>query len=459
MNYSTILKSQLEEPSHRLDAEYYQPQYLEVVEQIKNVPHTTLESISSSLRSFGAYALTNQIVWKESGIPFITAENVKEGLIDYTSQRYIDADVDRILSKSRVYENEVLLSMSGKVGDAAIAINIPNQLNSNQDIVKIKLKSDFSPYLLTVFLNCKYGKLQVLRLPVGSVQQHIFLWQTKSLLIPKFSNEITLKVEKLYKKSLDQHEQGSLLYAQAENILLDTLGLKEFNPKNINSCIVNLSDVQSVNRLDADYFQPKYAELINQLTKFNLTPLTKVINNVTAKFNPLAHPDQQFRYVELADIDSTIGIINHCSEITGKEAPSRAKRLLKEGDVIVSSIEGSLNKTALVEKQYDGSLASTGFFQLRSSKFLPEVILIMAKSIILQMQLTRECAGTILTAVPKESLNRILVPEIKIGVQKQIASLVQESHLARQKSKELLEQAKKTVEDMIEKGTLLEETL
>jgi len=66
MNYSTILKSQLEEPSHRLDAEYYQPQYLEVVEQIKNVPHTTLESISSSLRSFGAYALTNQIVWKES---------------------------------------------------------------------------------------------------------------------------------------------------------------------------------------------------------------------------------------------------------------------------------------------------------------------------------------------------------------------------------------------------------
>ena len=50
-------------------------------------------------------------------------------------------------------------------------------------------------------------------------------------------------------------------------------------------------------------------------------------------------------------------------KIKGDQAPSRARRILKENDVIVSSVKGSLEKVALVDKEYDGSLASTGFFQ------------------------------------------------------------------------------------------------
>ncbi|MFH7835763.1 MAG: hypothetical protein QXL51_04125 [Candidatus Aenigmatarchaeota archaeon] len=68
-------------------------------------------------------------------------------------------------------------------------------------------------------------------------------------------------------------------------------------------------------------------------------------------------------FVELADIDASIGIIQSSTNIISEEAPSRAKRILKKNDVIVSSVEGSLEKVALVDKQFEGSLASTGFFQ------------------------------------------------------------------------------------------------
>jgi len=34
---------------------------------------------------------------------------------------------------------------------------------------------------------------------------------------------------------------------------------------------------------------------------------------------------------------------------------------LKEGDVIVSSVEGPLEKVALIDKEHDACLASTGF--------------------------------------------------------------------------------------------------
>ena len=100
----------------------------------------------------------------------------------------------------------------------------------------------------------------------------------------------------------------------------------------------------------------------------------------------------------------------------------------------------------------DGYLASTGFFQFRSEKMLPEVLLVLAKSIVIQWQLKKHCSGTILTAVPSESLQKMFVPTIPKPTQQKIGDLVRKSHEARKKSKELLEEAKRKVEEMIKKG-------
>lgn len=67
------------------------------------------------------------------------------------------------------------------------------------------------------------------------------------------------------------------------------------------------------------------------------------------------------------------------------------------------------------------------------------------------MQLEQQCAGTILTAVPKEAINDIYVPILEKPTQQKIADLVRQSHEARKKAKELLESAKRKVEEMIDK--------
>ncbi|PIX67913.1 hypothetical protein COZ41_02455 [Candidatus Shapirobacteria bacterium CG_4_10_14_3_um_filter_35_13] len=453
MNYSIILKSQLEN-NHRLDAEYYQSQYMEIRNiLLDKFSGVKLEKLISAQVVTGSTPTQRDCRNDGTDIPFIKTDTVREGVVNFAFADYMPLKAS--IENSKPKAKDILVTIIGAtqeiVGRAAFVYEDYPDMNINQNIARIRTGNTLNPYFLEAFLRGKYGRYQLWQQSRQTEQVNLNCREVEQIIIPQFNEDIYLEIQNLMTASRTAVIQSQEYYAQAENILLKTLGLINFQSESTNSCIVNLSDVQSVNRIDADYFQPKYAELIDRLKKFNSTPLTTVINNISAKFNPLAHPDQQFRYVELADIDSTIGIINNCSEMMGKEAPSRAKRLLKEGDVIVSSVEGSLNKTALVEKQYDGSLASTGFFQFRSNKFLPEVILIMAKSMVLQMQLTRECAGTILTAVPKESLNRILVPEVEDRIQKEIASLVKESHLARQKSKELLEQAKKTVEEMIEK--------
>jgi restriction endonuclease S subunit len=138
--------------------------------------------------------------------------------------------------------------------------------------------------------------------------------------------------------------------------------------------------------------------------------LSLLVQDFEPNFDPTKYPEESFCYVDLADIDSSIGIIQNTNDIKGQESPSGARIILKKNDVIVSSVEGSLEKVALVDKEHDGCLASTGFFQFRPLKISPEVLLIISKTLVLKSQLKKKCLGTILTAIPKKFLSDIVIP-------------------------------------------------
>ena len=149
---------------------------------------------------------------------------------------------------------------------------------------------------------------------------------------------------------------------------------------------------------------------------------------------------------------SSQGYIQDYQEEFGKDLPSRARRKINTNDLIISSIEGSLSSCALVEKEFDNAICSTGFFVLNSEKINSETLLILFKSLVIQELLQRGSKGTILTAISKTELEYIKIPLIKPSIQKQIAEKIQESHKLRKESKELLEEAKRKVEEEIEKA-------
>lgn len=446
MVYSIIQKSQLE-GAQRIDAEYYQQEYLDVVDKISSLPHDTLQNISKSLLSFGAYSLTSYIQWKDQGIPFITAENVKEGFIDFSDVRYIDETVDEILKKSRVYENDVLLAMSGKVGDASIAVNIPSKLNSNQDIVKIRLKQGFSPYVLAVFLNSKYGRLQVLRLPVGSVQQHIFLWQTASLLIPKFSTNFTNEIEQLYKQSLQAINNSERFNIEAENLLLEELGLENFQREEEVSYIVHFSDIQSANRMDADYFQPKYQRIIDKIIK------KKRMSEIAKRIKNSVKPslDTEYNYIEISDVNADNGEVTF-NKILGKELPANAKIGLSGGEFIISKVRPTRGAVAIIPQEFSANFIASGAFSVFNiDNPTREYLQVVFRSIVGRLQLERPTTGTSYPTITDEDIENVWIPDISFEIQEKIAELVRKSHEARRESKRLLEEAKRTVEEMIER--------
>ena len=132
--------------------------------------------------------------------------------------------------------------------------------------------------------------------------------------------------------------------------------------------------------------------------------------------------------------------------------PTRARRKVSKGDVIVSSIEGSLSSNALITDEYDGSLCSTGFYVINSDEINSETLLVLLKSQIGQLQLKKGCSGTILTAINKPELENIVLPKIDAPIQHQIQQKITESFNLRKRSKHLLEFAKRAVEIAIEEN-------
>lgn len=72
-----------------------------------------------------------------------------------------------------------------------------------------------------------------------------------------------------------------------------------------------------------------------------------------------------FKYVDIGSVEKGTGRITDTQQIVAVEAPSRARRRIRAGDVIVSTVRPNLRGSALVPPHLDGQVCSTGFAVLR----------------------------------------------------------------------------------------------
>lgn len=98
----------------------------------KNVPDIRFKGVSgewehfsieycSSLITKGTTPMTIGRSFVDSGISFVKVESVDEiGNINQSKFAYIDVETDQILARSRIKENDLLISIAGALGRAAI---------------------------------------------------------------------------------------------------------------------------------------------------------------------------------------------------------------------------------------------------------------------------------------------------------------------------------------------------
>ncbi len=447
-NFSIIQKSQLE-GAHRLDAEYYQPEYLDLEKKLNSIETKTIEEISESVVSFGAYSLTSYIEWQTSGVPYVNVGDIHDGYIDLENVKYISEKVDEILKKSRISEGCVLLTMAGTIGNAGVVHNFPKKANANQAIAKIMPLKSFSPYYLATFLNSKYGLLQTQREIVSSVQANIFLGPIKRFRVPIFDSETTEYIERAYKDFLDQLENSKSLYSQAENLLLEELGLKDFKNEEDLFSIVNISDVKSAGRMDAEYFVGNLKSAVSKLSG-NSKKLSELAKRIEKKI--VISSKEKYNYIEISDVDASTGTPSY-NELSAEDLPANAKVSIQGGELLISKVRPTRGAVAIIPDNWkDNFIVSGAFAVYKIESPMKECLQIWMRSKLGKSQLERNTKGAMYPTVTDKDIDDVIVPILSPKIQKQIADLVRKSHEARKKSKELLEEAKRKVEEMIENG-------
>ena len=116
-------------------------------------------------------------------------------------------------------------------------------------------------------------------------------------------------------------------------------------------------------RWDLDYHLPP--ELIRAYPADQLTTISHLARVSKLKRDPGITPDAAFQYVDIASVDVATGSIANPQELTGEEAPSRARMVIKAYDVIVSMVRPTRGATAVVPDHLHDQICSTGFTVLR----------------------------------------------------------------------------------------------
>ena len=429
----------------RLDADHYHPWHLENLRKIEKCSQPLSEfiiHISGGATPLGA-------VYPEEGIPFLRVQNIMPNYISASDIKFLSPSQNQEILRSQLKKDDVLLTITGvSYGKSAVVTDEFVGANINQHSVKMTVKN-IVPYFLSTFLNCKYGYSQSTRHIVGITRPALDYSAIKSFSIPNLDRTFQEIIASCCRQAEKSRENSKQRYNEVQTLLLTELGLADWQPNHQLTFVKNFSDTERTERIDADYLQPKYDKIVNAIKNYSggSDTLGDQVHVKDTNFNPA--PETEYKYIELANIGSS-GEITGCMVEKGEDLPTRARRKVVAGDVIVSSIEGSLESIALITGEYDNALCSTGFYIVQSDMLNSETLLVFLKSSIGQLQLKKGCSGTILTAINKEEFSKIAVPKIKEQKQTEIKQKVVESFNLRKYAKDLLENAKRAVEIAIE---------
>lgn len=440
------------ERTHRLDSEFYSRSNLKQVALLENIKAISLCHFAD-ISDGNHMSISKEFV--ETGIPYYRGGDIYNSFIEFaTNPLYIPQRVFDIptMHRSHLHKGDILMSIVGAIIGNISIIATNNDATCSCKLAIIRPKENVSSEYLATYLRSRFGQQQIQKFRRGSGQTGLILEDFDQLLVPYLENSTVQLITDNVNKSLDCSLHSQQLYASAESYLLDCLGMANFaaNPDAYNIKTLKESFLET-GRFDSEYYLPKYEDYIELVHSYpnGYDLIGNVCDIKDNNYTPVN--GIQYKYIELANIGKS-GEITGCNEQAGEELPTRARRIVHKGDVIVSSIEGSLDSCALVTDEYDRALCSTGFYVLKSHQHNPETLLTLFKSLPIQNLMKKGCSGTILTAIGKSEFEKIPIPLIRQEVQDEIAKHVKKSFELRMEAMQLLENAKLTVENIIETG-------
>ena len=136
----------------------------------------------------------------------------------------------------------------------------------------------------------------------------------------------------------------------------------------------------------------------------------------------------EFKYVDIGSVTLETGI-NNTEVYTFKNAPSRARRIAKVGDTVISTVRTYLKAIDFIDQIKSSYIYSTGFAILQPKEFIyPEFLGYFVRSNAFTEQVTVNSKGMSYPAINSTDIGRLTVVHCKTIEQKQIVDYIESNN-------------------------------
>lgn len=406
------------------------------------------------------YGISIEMNEDKIGCPIFRMNEIHNMLCDLNVKKYAKIS-EKELDEFKLKDGDVLFNRTnsfewvGRTGIYYSNGNYDKQVFASYLVRLIVDETQVLPEYLVAFLNSSSGVKQIKARARQSINQtNVNPEEVKEIEIPVLSMRFQKIVQDQFLLANDKRLKSAKLYEEAEELLDRYLNISDLSQeKAIN--IVSLSQsMQLSGRLDAEYYQPKYATLLRILKKLTTKNLggANGIVSIKKSIEPgsEAYQDEGIPFIRVSDVDN-FGISQTSIKLSQDIVPN-VERLYPTKDTILLSKDGSVGIAYKVAE--DMKVVTSGALLHLTvkdqSQVLPDYLTLILNSPIGQLQAERDCNGAIIQHWKPNDIEKVLIPILDMNKQKEIADKVQKSFKLRRESERLLDIAKQAVEIAIE---------
>ncbi|GHV27610.1 hypothetical protein FACS1894167_02920 [Synergistales bacterium] len=354
-------------------------------------------------------------------------QNVTPFGIDLTDVKYITEDVHAgLLERSQLAVDDVLMTITGRIGTCSVVTSDVLPANINQHIVRMRINSRLSPRFLAAYLNSDLGQTLSNRGVTGTTRLALDYDSIRAIPVPEVSSDIQAQlvtgIEAANQRRAAAFREADTLLAGMDEVVRNALNLPTPTITRKSVFTVNAKAAFS-SRFDPEYHNPFYTQRVDALRKLPHDTLENIVEFSSETWDGKVFFEDTFPYIEISGVSLKTGEYE-TTETPTDEAPSRAKMVVRAGDIIISTTRPHRGAIATIR---DLAIASTGFCVLRkilrndvSREYLQWV---MMNDYVLYQFMQRSSGGNY-PAITADELKKVLIPLPSEAVQKAIVGEV-----------------------------------
>lgn len=441
--WNVIRRSSLRE-SIRFDAEYQRPDDVQFETKLLQNGASFLKSHIIDFRS-GKNLPQLPMLIDGVSVPFLRTQNVRRFLVDNMGMSFTRATPSATIQKGDL----LAVRVGAGVGDISVVGIRHDKTCISDNVLRIRVQG-VNPFYLSAFLLSKYGQQFLNKTQKGTARGlvsrenfHFIPVLIVSDFVQNWFEETILLAEELVKES-------ESLYAEAQSFLESELCLDKLSFQKPVGYMTQVSALEQARRFDPEHFYPAFHNFVTNLPKhIKLVPLATQLSFCQRGIQPV-YSDHGLPVINSKHVQTNKVLLeDNRTALVGSIADFQ----IRFGDILMNGTgRGTLGRVAPFLKSGQ-AIPDNHVTILRSQSLDPAFLSFYLNSQAGQLQVESHQRGTSgqIELYPFD-IKKFLVWSAPESLQKEIRNLYDQAAEAEQRSKELLEQAKTRVEQLIEEA-------